>query len=496
MLGALGIVFSIRGIISMFLGLCMGIVFGAIPGLTSTLALSLLVPVTFGMNPAYAMLVMCGSYCGAEYGGSISAILLGIPGTPAAAATVLDGAPLAKKGKAWNALRMSVWASTIGGLFSAIVLIFFGPLLAKFALRFGPPEFFAIGLFGMSIICSLDEKSMIKALVAGGFGIFLATIGMDIITGFPRFTFGNVNLLGGLELVPTLVGLFAVPEIINMCLPKAKKQAKFEGKLSGKLFPEKEEMKKTVGAIARGSIIGTVIGIIPGTGSAISCFMAWNETKRASKHPEEFGHGAIEGVAASESGNNSVTGGTLIPTMALGVPGNSSTAILLGALMLHGLTPGPNIFNDQPAVVYSILIGLFVINLMMYFVAMGGLRGFVHVLRIPKGLVCPVVASLVIIGCYAIRNSYFDIMTALVIGTIAFFMKKGGFPVTPIVVALILTSTVENAFFQSMIITENGIGIFFTRPLSLILILMTVFFIVYALVKYMLHKKKAAIQEA
>lgn len=491
MLEALIIIFSFKGILSIFLGLCMGIVFGAIPGLTSTLALSLLVPVTFGMDPALAMLIMCGSYCGAEYGGSISAILLGIPGTPAAAATVLDGAPLAKKGKAWNALRMSAWSSSIGGIFSAVVLILLGPQLARFALKFGPPEFFAIGLFGMSIICSLDEKSMVKALVSGGFGIFLATIGMDIISGYPRFTFGNVNLLGGLELVPTLVGLFAVPEIINMCTPGANKTNKIEGKLSGKLFPEKDEIKKTYGATLRGSIIGTVIGIIPGTGSAISCFMAWNETKRVSKHPEEFGHGAIEGVAASESGNNSVTGGTLIPTLALGVPGNSSTAIFLGALMLHGLTPGPNIFNDQPAVIYSILFGLFVINLMLFFVAMSGLRGFVHVLRIPKGLVCPVVASLVIIGCYAIRNSYFDIMTALVIGVIAFFMKKGGFPVTPIVVALILTSTVENAFFQSMIITENGLGIFFTRPLSLILILMTIFFIAWAIAKYFINKKKA-----
>ena len=489
MLEALSVLFSIEGILAMFLGLCMGIVFGAIPGLTSTLALSLLVPVTFGMDPAIAMLIMCGSYCGAEYGGSISAILIGVPGTPAAFATKMDGYPMMKKGKAWNALRMSAWASMWGGLFSAIVLVVMGPAVAKLALRFGPPEFCAIGLFGMSIICSMDEKSMVKALISGGFGIFLATIGMDVITGYPRFTFNNVNLLGGLELVPTLVGLFAVPEIISMLFEK-EKAIPTGTKLTGKLFPTKEELKKTVGAILRGSFLGTVIGIIPGTGSAISCVMAWNETKRASKHPEEFGHGAIEGVAASESGNNSVTGGTLIPTMALGVPGNSSTAILLGALMLHGLTPGPNIFNDQPIVVYSILIGLIIINVMLYFTAMTGLRGFVHVLRIPKGLVSPVVATLTIMGCYSIRNNYFDVVTALIIGIIAFFMKKGRFPVTPIVVALILTSTVENAFFQSMIITQNGFGIFFTRPLSLALIVITVASIGWAIYKNLRGKKQ------
>lgn len=472
MLGALSIIFSVKGLIAMWIGLVMGIVFGAIPGLTSTLALSLLVPVTYGMDPAIAMMIMCGSYCGAEYGGSISAILLGVPGTPAAAATKMDGYPMMQQGKAWNALRISAWASSWGGLFSAIVLVLMGPTLANFALKFGPPEFFAIGLFGMSIICSLDEKSMMKALISGGFGIFLATIGMDVITGYPRFAFGNVNLLGGLELVPTLVGLFAVPEVIGM-LEKKDRKVNIGAKLTGGFFPTKEERKKTRGTILRGSIIGTIIGIIPGTGSAISCFMAWNEEKRASKYPEKFGTGVIEGIAAPESANNSVTGGTLIPTMALGVPGNSSTAILLGALMLHGLTPGPNIFNDQPVVVNCILIGLFVINVMLYFTAIIGLRGFVHVLRIPIGLVSPVIAALTIIGCYSIRNNAFDVMTALVIGIIAYFMKKGGFPVTPIVVALILTDTVENAFFQSMIITENGYWIFFTRPLSLILILLT-----------------------
>lgn len=490
MLGALSIIFSVQGLIAMWLGLVMGIIFGAIPGLTSTLALSLLVPVTYGMDPAIAMLIMCGSYCGAEYGGSISAILLGVPGTPAAAATKMDGYPMMQQGKAWNALRISAWASAWGGLFSAVVLIFLGPTLANFALKFGPPEFFAIGLFGMSIICSLDEKSMMKALISGGFGIFLATIGMDVITGYPRFTFGNVNLLGGLELVPTLVGLFAVPEVIGM-LEKKDRKVSIKEKLSGAFFPTKEERKKTRVTILRGSVIGTIIGIIPGTGSAISCFMAWNEEKRASKYPEKFGTGVIEGVAAPESANNSVTGGTLIPTMALGVPGNSSTAILLGALMLHGLTPGPNIFNDQPVVVNCILVGLFVVNVMLYFTAIVGLRGFMHVLRIPIGLVSPVIASLTIIGCYSIRNNAFDVMTALVIGIIAYFMKKGGFPVTPIVVALILTETVENAFFQSMIITENGYWIFLTRPLSLILILLTVGSIGWAVYKNIQNKKTA-----
>lgn len=488
MLEALGIIFSLQGLLAMWLGLVMGIVFGAIPGLTSTLALSLLVPVTFGMDPAIAMLIMVGSYCGAEYGGSISAILLGVPGTPAAAATKEDGHPMMLKGQAWSALRMSAWASAWGGLFSAVVLILMGPALANLALKFGPPEFFTIGIFGMSVICSLDEKSMMKALVSGGFGIFLATIGLDVITGYPRFTFGNVNLLGGLELVPTLVGLFAIPEVIGM-LEKKERGNKVEGKLAGSLFPTAEEIKKTSGTILRGSMIGTVIGIIPGTGSAISCYMAWNETKRASKHPELFGTGVIEGVAAPESANNSVTGGTLIPTMALGVPGNSSTAILLGALMLHGLTPGPNIFNDQPVVVNCILIGLFVVNVMLFFTAMIGLRGFVHVLRIPVGLVAPVVAALTIIGCYSIRNSFFDVMTALVIGVIAYFMKKGGFPVTPIVVALILTDTVENAFFQSMIITENGLMIFFTRPISLLLLLLTAFSLGWAVMKSVKGKK-------
>ena len=475
---------TVNSFLAMLSGLVMGITFGAIPGLTSTLALSLLVPVSFGMDPKFAMLLMLGSYCGAEYGGSISAILLGIPGTPAAAATKIDGYPMKEKGLAWEALRMSAFASSLGGIFSTVVLLIGGPLLAKFALNFGPPEFFSVGIMGLTIIASLDEKSMAKAFASGALGVFIATIGMDVVSGYPRFVFGNTSLMAGLELVPTLVGLFALPEIFLMFGEK-NKSVRVTENLVGKYFPPMKEIKKCATTILRGSVIGTIIGIIPGTGSAISCFMAWNETKRVSKNPEKFGTGVIEGVAAPESSNNAITGGTLIPTLSLGIPGNSSTAILLGALMLHNLIPGPRIFLDQPVLTWSIMLGLFIINVMMYFVAMFGLRFFIKVLQVPKGIIAPVITTLVVIGSYSIRNNVFDIYTALAIGALAYFMKKGGFPVAPIVVALIVTPIIENSFRQSLIISNNGVLIFFTRPLSLILLLFSLFSLSYPFfVKY------------
>ena len=460
-------------LLSMTFGLAMGIIFGAIPGLTSSLSLSLLVPVSFGMEPTYAMLLMLGSYCGAEYGGSISAILLGIPGTPAAAATKLDGHEMKKKGQAWEALRMSAFASSVGGIISALALIIGGPILARFALNFGPPEFFAVGIMGLTIIASLDEKSMGKAFASGGIGIFLAVIGMDTVTGYPRYTFGSISLMGGVELVPMLVGLFAVPELISMLGAKDNEGVDIKENLAGKFFPPFSEIKQCANAIFRGSIIGIIIGIIPGTGSSISCFMAWNEAKRISPNPETFGTGNLQGVAAPESSNNAITGGTLIPTLALGIPGNSSTAIFLGALMLHQLIPGPRLFVDQPKVVWAMLLGLLLINIFLYFMAMVGLRYFIKVLKIPKGIIASIITTLVVIGCYSIRNNPFDINTALVIGLLGFFLKKAHFPVAPIVVAIIVTPIIEASFWQSMIISENGAWIFVTRPLSVALFLLS-----------------------
>ena len=472
---------SLENFIIINLGLLFGIIIGALPGLNVTMGVALLLPLTFGMDPIPGILLLLGIYCGGIYGGSITAILIKTPGTPAAAATVADGYTLAQKGHSGKALDMAVVASTCGGLISAIILLFCAEPVAQFALKFGPEERFSLCVFGLSIIAAISGKDILKGLTMGLVGMLVAMIGLDPILGMPRFTFGNYKLDGGIELVTSLIGLFAISEI----LVKVTSPSEEAGEIQ-KITKDRVSVKEflyCLKTIIKSSIIGTVIGAIPGTGGAIAAFMSYNEAKRSSKHPEEFGNGSIEGIAASESGNNGVTGATLIPLLTLGVPGDSVTAVMLGTLMMQGLTPGPTLFTDHASIVYTIIIGLFFVNIFMLVQGKLLARIFVHVSRIPKKLLIACLILLCLTGTYASNNSITDVYVAIIFGIVGYIAMKYRYPVTPLLIAIILGPMAETNFRQALVLSRGTYLTFLTSPISAVFLLLAVVSVVLSLLK-------------
>ena len=457
-------------------GVMAGITIGALPGLTATMGVALLTPITFGMEPVTGLVMLVGIYCGAIYGGSISAILINTPGTPAAAATILDGHPLARKGQAGQALWMATFASFCGGIFSAVCLTFIAPQLAKVALSFSSPEYFGLALFGLSIIASISGDQVLKGLIAGFVGLLLATIGMDPIIGFPRFTFGSDNFLGGISFIPVLIGLFAVSEAFASAESMLAKVA-VNVKIAN-LFPPWAEIKKCLKTIAKGSVIGTIIGIIPAAGGDIAAFVSYGEAKRSSKDGDKFGTGVLEGVAAPESANNGVTGGAMIPLLTLGIPGDAVTAVMLGALMLQGLRPGPMLFKDNADVIAALFAGFFVANVLMMVIGMSGLRFFAKVILVPKPILVPLIFILCVVGSYAMEGRLFDVWVMLFFGVVGYLMQKLKFPISPVVLALILGPMAERELRTSLVLSDGSYMIFFTRPITLLLFALTIVSIV------------------
>lgn len=469
-------------------GTTMGIIIGATPGLTGTMGVALLVPLTFTMEPATGLLLLSGIYCGSYYGGSISAILLNCPGTPAAACTTFDGHPMAKRGESGRALGMSAIASSFGGLVSAVALIFIAPPLAKFALKFGPPEYFALAVFGLTVIASLSAKNMAKGLLAGAIGLSLATVGMDPIMGFPRFTAGFNDLLEGIQLIPALIGLFSMPQVFNMVSEQIDTMGIF--KLEGKMLPSLKEVLGQGLNLIRSSIIGTVVGIMPGAGSSASTFIAYNEAMRFSKHPEKFGTGILDGVAAAESSNNAVSGGSLIPLLTLGIPGNSVSAVFLGGLLIHGLRPGPRLFVENAEIVYTLLAGFFIANILVFIVGMAIARVSSYILRVPYAILAPAIFVFSVIGSFAIRNNFVDVIIMILFGFIGWFLKRYNIPVAPIVLAIILGPMAESSARRSLLMSDGDLSIFVTRPISLVLLFMAVFSMAWPFIRKYLDKKK------
>ena len=356
-------VFSLQTFLTLIAGVLGGIVIGALPGLTSTMGVALLLPITYGMEATTGIVMLLGIYCGSVYGGSISAILLSTPGTPASAATVLDGHPMALRGEGGRALTISTISSTFGGVISGAMLICISPVLAKFALKFGATEFFALAVFGLSIIVGISNKSIAKGLSAGFLGLLLATVGIDDITGSVRFTFGQSKLTTGFQLIPTMIGLFGVSQVFLRLEEKMKGEVIAQKKFS--LLPSVSDLKAIFSTSIWSSIVGAFIGAIPGTGGDIAAWTSYNIAKRTSKHSEEFGTGCAKGIAAPESANNGTTGGTLIPLLTLGVPGDTSTAVLLGAFTLQGLQVGPLLFTQHADLIYTIFVGFMAANVLM-----------------------------------------------------------------------------------------------------------------------------------
>jgi len=477
-------------ILVLLLGVGAGIMVGALPGLTATMGVALLVPLTFGMPPIAAMLMLVGVYVGAIYGGSISAILLRTPGTPAAAATVLDGFALAQQGKAGKALSTSTIASFVGGIVSAMALTFIAPQLATFALRFSSPEYFALALLGLTIIASISGDSIVKGLIAGMLGLMLSMMGMDPLTGYARFTFGSIDLLSGISFVPVLIGLFAVSEAfaaVEQILTKTTVDTKFANQLL-----TWKEIKGISWTSIKSAIIGTFIGIIPGAGADIAAFVSYGEAKRSSKHPEKFGTGILEGVAAPEAGNNGVTGGAMVPLLTLGIPGDATTAVMLGALMMLGLRPGPLLFKDNGDVVYAVFAGLLIANVFMLIYGLFGVKLFARILTVPRVILTPIIFILCVVGAYAINNSMFDVWAMLLFGFIGYIMQKLKFPISPIVLALILGPMAEGEFRRALMMSQGNLSIFATRPIAAILLVLSIISVVQSIMK----QRKAKLAKA
>ncbi len=472
------------------IGTSLGIVIGALPGLTSTMGVALAVPLTYGMNPAAGFAMLCGIYCGSVYGGAITAILINTPGTPAGAATTLDGYPMAQKGRAVEALGYAVISSFIGGLFSVAVLSVAAPALAKAALAFGPAEYFSVMVFGITIISSISGKSMSKGIFAGLLGMFLGCIGSDPITAYPRFADGIQGLYGGFEIVPCLIGLFSIPQAIDM-VAKTVGDVKVSELLGH--VPGLRELRRHTGNFLRSSVIGTFIGILPGAGTTIATFLSYNEAMRFSKHKEEFGTGIPEGVVATETSNNAVVGGSLVPLLTLGIPGNAVSAVFLGALTIQGLKPGPFLFQEQAPLVYSLFISLAIAHFIFLAIGLSGVRLFPKILRLPPTVLAGGIIILGTVGAYALRNDMFDVWAVFMFGLLGYLLKMVKMPTAPVVLGFILGPMIEANFEQVMLVGDGRLSFLFSKPISLVfLVLSAISFLTPMLLSHRARKQAAS----
>ena len=472
-------------LIAAVISVAIGITIGALPGLSAAMGVALLIPITFGMDPSTGLITLAGVYCGAIFGGSISAILIRTPGTPAAAATAIDGYELTKQGKAGTALGTAITASFIGGILSAIPLYLFAPRLAKLALLFGPAEYFWLSIFGLTIIAGASTKSIVKGLISGALGLMLSTVGMDPMLGNPRFTFGVPALLSGIPFTAALIGLFSMSQVL-MLAEKKIKQAGNMVEFDNKVLLSRKQILEILPTSLRSTVIGR---ILPGAGASIAAFLGYNEAKRFSKKKELFGHGSIEGIAGAEAANNAVTGGSLIPTFTLGIPGESVTAVLLGGLMIQGLQPGPDLFTVHGKITYTFFAGFVIVNIFMLILGLFGSKLFARVSRVSDSYLIPLIFSLSVIGSYAINNQMSDVWVMFVFGIIGYFVQKFELNSASIVLALILGPIGESGLRRSLILNHNSYSILFQSTVSKVLLLLTLFSLLSPIVMSKLKKR-------
>jgi putative tricarboxylic transport membrane protein len=491
---ALGIqqIFQPYPLLLLFLGTMGGIIVGCLPGFTITMGAALVLPLTFGMSSIEGLSAMIGVLVGGLAGGQITGILLGIPGTPSSVATVFDGHPMATKGEPGRALATGTWASFFGGLISAVILMFFTPPLADMAMKFGPWEFFALVTFGLTIIASLSGDSLIKGAIGGLLGLIAATFGTDPMTGIPRFNFGLHGLTGGFSFLPVLIGLFAFSQLMkNLESNHSTTQALItDADLS---FSSREILKtifKDPVNLIRSSLLGVFVGALPGAGASIANILAYDQAKRASKHPEKFGTGITAGIVASEAANNGTGGGGLTPTMALGVPGDAVSAIMMGALILHGIQPGPLLILEFPDLVYGVFVAFFVAHFFMLGLQLYGIKLFVRLTRIPLYLLIPSILVLCTVGSFAIHNRFFDIWVLFIFGLLGYLLAKVKIPLAPMILGVILGPMAETNFRRALM-TDPDLTLFLTRPISLAFILMAVASLLYPFYKKYRAGKKA-----
>lgn len=480
-LEVLSLFLSVENILMIALGVVIGVVIGAIPGLTATMAVALALPFTFGMEPVTAILLLVGIYKGGMYGGSITAILIRTPGSPASASTLLDGYPMAQKGEAKKALSMALYASCIADFISNLSLIFLAGFLAQLALSFGPPEYFWLICFSLTIIISVSGDSVMKGLIAAALGVILALVGMDPVYGTERLTFDNFNLMDRINFIPLLIGLFAIPEILEFYLSRAREH--IQTAVAGADMTW-QELKGSMRSIIRGSFIGVIIGAIPGTGATAASFISYSEARRNSPNRENFGKGEIEGVAAAESGNNAVAGATMIPLLSLGIPGDVITAIILGAFMIHGLTPGPILFQENMNLIYALFCGIMLSSIVLFGTGKLAIRYFSRIADVPKQILFPIVLMFCIYGAYAVNNSTFDIAVMLVFGLVGFIFNRTGFAAAPFLIGFILGPMLEDNFRRSLLISNHSFDVFVRSPIDWFFIALTLLSLGFALHRY------------
>ena len=466
---AIGILLSLEGILVLILGTVLGIVLGAMPGIGSTVAVAIVLPFTLTMGQAPAIILLLAVYAGSVYGGSIAAILINTPGTPQSAATCLDGYPMAQRGEAGLALGWATVASVIGGLVSAVVLIFAAPQLAAFALEFGPIETFALILLGMTCIVSVSTGSVVKGLLAGMIGIFLSTVGGDPILGEMRFTFGNWQLFAGFNLLAVVIGVFALSEVFIRASAPISKVSELVT-FNGLVLPSWQMWKGRLRNLTKSVAIGNVIGVLPGTGAATAAFISYAEGRRSSPNREGFGKGEPDGIVSSEAANNAVTGGALVPTMALGIPGDAITAVMLATLTLHGITPGPKLVDDNPTLIAAIFAGFFIVNLLLLPLGMLLSRVAAPILRVREAFMMTAIVMLCAVGIYFVRGNPFDLLVMGGAGFVGFLLRRQGVPMAPLVIGMVLGPTLELTLRQGLILTDGNFLAFFTgHPIALVL---------------------------
>jgi putative tricarboxylic transport membrane protein len=474
-IGGMGLLLDPKILLVVFLGTIIGIVVGALPGISGSTTTALLLPFTITMGPVPAIAFLGAIYCAANFGGSITAILVNSPGDPSASATAFDGYPMAARGEAGRALGMSALASAIGGVFSVVVLIIAAPLLARLAYSFGPPEYFALAIFGLSMVALTGGDSAVKNLIAGAFGVLLACVGQDITTGVERYTFGIYSFTDGIEFIPVLIGLFALTELLEQASQLKNKMR--VAALGAVRLPTWDDLRRCSRAIWLSSGIGVFIGALPALGATTAAMIAYVETRRWSKNKAEFGKGAIEGVAGPEAANNAAVGGAMVPTLALGIPGSTTTAIILAGLIVQGVRPGPHLFTEQPLLLYAVFSSMLAANLLYLALGLGFAKVFARISLIPAPFLWPAVFVLSVIGAYAPNQAMAEVWVAIAFGFIGFFMRRYGFSPAPLVIGLVLGKMVEETLKQSLLIFDLSWSGFLGRPIAMTLFALTALFL-------------------
>lgn len=469
--------------------LTVGFLGGALPGISGTMLVIILLPISYGLGAIPAFILLTTIYAASVFSGLISAILFRTPGTPEAVATVLDGYPMTQQGKPGQALGIGILSSSVGGVIGTLFLIFLTPLLASFALNFSSPEYFALAILGLTVVVSLSGDNLLQGFIGVAFGLFIASFGLDPVSGVPRFTFGTSELLNGIDFIPVLIGLFAISEVMRKCKEDHTIKQKMD-KVKTKVF-DRNIIHKIKFTIFRSSLLGIAVGILPGVGATTAAMLSYSEAARWSKTPEKFGTGIPEGIAAPESANNAGAMGAMVPLLSLGIPGSATTAVILGAFVMHGLQPGPMLMSSEPALVYTIFLSLLAVNVLILFFAKPFIKIFSKIMKVPYTVLGPFIIIFCVIGTYSVQNSVFDIWIMLIFGVIGYYLDKLKFPLAAVILGVVLGPIAESEFRRSLLMSTGDFSIFITRPISAVLLSLALLAFIIPLAKKIINRGKS-----